>query len=256
MKVVILAGGKGTRLSELTEKTPKPLIKIGGEALIIHIMNHYSSYGYNDFIVCLGYKNKEFKDFFLQYRLHNNDITIDFPNNNIEIYNSKKIPWKVTLIDTGLESPTCTRLEKIKSLLPENDPFMLTYGDGISDINLEEELKSHLESEKVATVCGVAKKEEKGILKVNKSNYNINFSEKPNDSRELINGGFFIFNYDVVNYFKLFKKSNIEYDLLPHLANQNDLNVYEHNGFWQSVDTLKDVNHLNSLFSNGKIKNK
>jgi glucose-1-phosphate cytidylyltransferase len=245
MKTVILAGGFGSRLSEETHLKPKPMIEIGGKPIIWHIMKHYSKYNLNDFVICLGYKGYIIKEYFANYFLHMSDITIDIKNNKLEIHQINSEPWKITLIDTGEDTMTGGRIKRIQKYV--DGPFCMTYGDGLSDVNISKLLEFHKKNNLLATVTAVQPPGRYGSLQL-KNNNVTTFQEKlPGDSN-FINGGFFVLEPNVFDYIK--DDSTIfEREPLENLANKNQLGAYRHNGFWQSMDTLRDKNKLEKLWS-------
>lgn len=252
MKVVILAGGLGSRLSEETHLIPKPLVSIGEFPIIMHIMNIYSHYGYNDFIICLGYKGNKIKEYFLNYMNIQADLTVDLKNNEVTHINRKNLDWKITLIDTGKDSMTGGRIAKVVQQLDE--PFHCTYGDGLGDINIEELVNFHKNSKTKSTVTAVRPPARFGSLKINDSSdfpYVESFSEKPLGDSMWINGGFFIFDPSI------FEKSIpddavLETDILPSLVQDKELSVYKHESFWHPMDTIRDKNILQELWESGK----
>ena len=250
MKVVILAGGFGTRISEETQNTPKPMIEIGGMPIICHIMNHYSKYGLNDFIICLGYKGYAFKEYFSNYFLHNSDVTFDYSNNTHNYHQSRAQNWKVTLVDTGLHSMTGGRIKRIQSYLNPNETFLLTYGDGLSDVNVEHLLKSHSESGKTCTITAVAPPGRFGSLKII-NNAVTEFIEKPNGDGGRINGGYMACEPAFLDYLEG-DKTVLEEEPLRNLASDSQLNSFKHDGFWQPMDTLRDKNVLEAQWATGE----
>jgi glucose-1-phosphate cytidylyltransferase len=250
MKVVILAGGRGTRISEETEVLPKPMIQIGGRPVLWHIMKLYSHYGFNDFIICLGYKGFVIKEYFANYFLHSSDITIDLNNNKIEVIGSKAEPWKVTLIDTGLETMTGGRIKRIEKYT-QDKPFLLTYGDGVGDVNIKELVEFHKSKNKLATVTAVQLEGRFGALNIEKEDEVSSFAEKPRGDGAWINGGFFVLEPGI---FKYIKDDTIiwEHGPLEKLAKDNQLNAYKHKGFWKCMDTLRDKVEFDLLWSAGK----
>jgi glucose-1-phosphate cytidylyltransferase len=249
MKVVILAGGLGTRISEESHLKPKPMIEIGGKPILWHIMKTYAQAGLNDFIICCGYKGYVIKEYFANYFLHNADITFDFANNQQTIHQSFSDPWKVTVVDTGEETQTGGRLKRVARYLGQED-FCFTYGDGVSNINLQELIKFHQTQKKLATVTAVQPPGRFGQLGL-KGNAVEKFIEKPVGDGGYINGGFFVLNPSVIDY--------IDQDLtiwekepMMNLAKEGQLAAFMHDGFWQPMDTLRDKNHLESLWSSGK----
>lgn len=251
MQVAILAGGFGTRLSEETNLIPKPMVEIGGKPILWHIMNIYSKQGYNDFIIMLGYKSYIIKEYFANYFLHQSDLTIDLKNNKLEILNSKSEPWKVTLIDTGLNSMTGHRVKRIEKYI-EEDTFMLTYGDGVSNINLKNLLNFHKQQESIVTLTAVQPKGRFGSLNINENNTIIDFNEKPKGDNSWVNGGFFVVEKDVFDHINDNPSCNWEDDVLTPLAEKNLLSAYKHDGFWQCMDTLREKVLLNKLVEDGK----
>lgn len=250
MKTVILAGGYGTRLSEETEIKPKPLVEIGGKPILWHIMKIYSSYGLNDFVICLGYKGYLIKEYFYNYFLHNSDVTIDVKNNKLKILNQKSESWTVTLVDTGKDTVTGGRLKRVSKYLGNKD-FCFTYGDGVSDVNIKELIKFHKKSKKLATVTAIKPPEKFGILKINKNNIVEGFFEKQQGLDKYINGGFFVLSPKVL---KFISGDNISWEQEPmeHLAKIKQLSSYKHKGFWHPMDTLRDKRHLEDLWNSGK----
>ena len=246
MKVVILAGGYGTRLSEETDHLPKPMIEIGGRPILWHIMKIYSYYGFNEFIILLGYKGYVIKEFFLNYYLHQSNVSIDLESNKLEILNNVSEPWKVTLLDTGLDTMTGGRIKQIKPYL-DKEPFFLTYGDGVSNVNIKKLLAFHKKKKKKITVTGIKRDERYGILDVTKEDLVKGFKEKPKDTNDWINGGFFVCEPEVLDKLKS-KKTVFEQDPLKNLANEKEMSVYKHNGFWQCMDTLRDKTYLEKLY--------
>jgi len=249
MKVVILAGGLGTRISEESHLKPKPMIGIGDKPILWHIMKIYSYYGYNDFIICCGYKGYVIKEYFSNYFLHTSDITFDFSDNNkIVIHNNVAEPWKVTLVDTGLDSMTGKRVKLIKPYIKESEDFMLTYGDGVSDIDINKLVLYHNQHKKLATVTSIQPTGRFGALNIDKNNIIESFEEKPKGDNSWINGGFFVFNYKVFDYIP---DGNIifEKEPLKNLAKDKQLVAYKHDGFWQCMDTMRDKSYLESLWT-------
>jgi len=249
MKVVILAGGRGTRISEETGSIPKPMIEIGGKPIIWHIMKLYSHYGFNDFIICLGYKGYVIKEYFANYFLHSSDIELDLSNNQMNVLGSKAEPWKVTLIDTGLNTMTGGRIKRIKEHV-KNGTFLLTYGDGVGDINIKELIAFHKKSGKEATITAVQIAGRFGALNIDSKDCVQSFLEKPNGDGAWINGGFFVLEPDILDYIKddatLWEK-----DPLEKLAIDDELNAYKHTGFWKCMDTLRDKIELEELWEKG-----
>jgi glucose-1-phosphate cytidylyltransferase len=249
MKVVILAGGFGTRLSEETHLRPKPMVDIGDKPILWHIMKIYSSYGYNDFVICLGYKGYMIKEYFANYFMHQSDITIDLINNSIETHHSQAEPWKVTLVDTGKESMTGGRIKRIQKYVG-NEPFLLTYGDGVGNVDIAELVKCHNESKKLVTVTAVQPSGRFGALNLNEFNQVNSFMEKPKGDGSWINGGFFVCEPEVFNY--LHSDSEIwEREPMEQIAKEGQLQAYKHVGFWKPMDTLRDKQELEQAWESG-----
>ena len=247
MKAVILAGGYGTRISEETHVKPKPMIEIGGMPILWHIMKHYSDYGINDFVICCGYKGYIIKEYFANYFLHRSDVTFDIKNNKMEVHKKFAEPWKVTLVDTGLDTMTGGRLKKVESYL-DNETFCFTYGDGISNVNISESLKFHKDTGTIATVTAVQPPGKFGRMNL-KENIVNHFEEKPIGDEGWINGGYFVLEPSVFKYLK--DESTIwEREPLEELAKNKQLSAYKHTGFWQPVDTLWDKNYLENIWKN------
>lgn len=247
MKVVILAGGLGTRLSEETDIKPKPMIEIGGKPVLWHIMKIYSHYGFNDFIVCLGYKGYIIKEYFANYFLHQSDITIDLKKNDLEIHDSKAEDWKITLIDTGLHTMTGGRIKRIKEHVGSGT-FMLTYGDGVGDVNIMELLDFHYRHGIYATVTAVQPLGRFGALNLSPSERVLSFHEKPQGDNAWINGGFFVLEPKVFDYIEG-DETIWERTPLERLADDGQLAAYKHHGFWKPMDTLRDKNELNEMWN-------
>jgi glucose-1-phosphate cytidylyltransferase len=248
MKVVILAGGFGTRLAEETHSIPKPMVEIGGKPILWHIMKIYSTYGFNDFVICLGYKGYVIKEYFANYFLHNSDVTIDIKNNSMEIHNNYSEPWKVTLVDTGLDTMTGGRIKKVAKYL-DDETFMLTYGDGVGDMNIKELVEFHKNHGKLATVTATQPEGRFGALKL-ENNKVASFAEKMDNRNSWINGGFFVLEPEVINYIK--DDTTIwEREPLEKLSKDGALMAYFHNGFWKPMDKLKDKMELEEMWSSG-----
>jgi glucose-1-phosphate cytidylyltransferase len=246
MKVVILAGGLGTRLIEETNIKPKPMVEIGGYPILWHIMKIYSSYGFNDFIICLGHKGHVIKDFFSKYYLNNNDFTIKTNNDNITIHKRTSESWNISLIDTGSETMTGGRILKIKKYL-NNEPFMLTYGDGVSNIDIKKLLDHHKSSKKYCTLTAVKPEAKFGVLDIDGNNLVTSFAEKNQEDIGWINGGFFVCEQEIFNYLRNDKEVWERYPL-ESLSGLNNLSAYKHEGFWKPMDTLKDKIELNKIW--------
>lgn len=250
MKAVILAGGFGTRISEETVLKPKPMIDIGSRPIIWHIMNIYSYYGINDFIICCGYKGYMIKEYFTNYHTHMSDMTIDFRTGDIKYYNSKAEPWRITLIDTGLNTMTGGRLKRIKDYIG-NETFMLTYGDGISDVNINKLLDFHRYNGKIATVTAVQPAGRFGALNIDDNGQVSTFVEKPVGDGGWINGGFFVLEPEIFNYLSD-DSTVLEQEPLKNLTKENQLSAYKHEGFWKPMDTLRDKEELEKLWIGGQ----
>ncbi|MBP7088330.1 MAG: glucose-1-phosphate cytidylyltransferase [Candidatus Omnitrophica bacterium] len=251
-KVVILCGGRGTRLREETEIRPKPLVEIGARPILWHIMKIYAYYGYNDFILCLGYKGSMIKEYFYHYHLLMNDFTVKLDSKREVIFHnqSDEINWNVTLIDTGLNTFKGARIKKIEKYI-DTDLFLLTYGDGVADINIKEIVNYHKKQGKIATLTGVRPPSRFGDL-IAKEGKVLSFTEKPQASGGLINGGFFIFNKKIFDYLTNDEDCDFEKGALERLAREGELSVYEHKGSWECMDTYRETEHLNELWDNKK----
>jgi glucose-1-phosphate cytidylyltransferase len=249
VKVVILAGGLGTRLSEETVVKPKPLVAIGGKPILWHIMKIYSSYGVNDFIVCLGYKGYLIKEYFANYYLHMSDVTFEMKNNKMKVHNNKAEPWTVTLVDTGDATATGGRLLRVREFL-EDEPFCFTYGDGIADIKIQDLLSFHTKSNVKATLTAVQPPGRYGAVEIEHGRVR-NFQEKPRGDGGWINGGFFVLEPSVIDYLKG-DRTSWEGDSLVKLAHDGQLAAFKHDGFWRPMDTLRDKNVLEDLWESGK----
>jgi glucose-1-phosphate cytidylyltransferase len=251
MKVVILAGGYGTRISEESHLKPKPMIEIGEYPILWHIMKIYSTYGFNEFIICLGYKGYKIKDYFLNYYLYKSDVTVDFAYGNQSIiHNQKAEPWKITLAETGLESMTGGRVKLIQKYIG-NEPFLLTYGDGIGDINIKELVKFHQSHGKLATLTTIQPTGRFGSLDISQEHEVKAFKEKVKGDGGWINGGFFVLQPEVFDYIDN-ETTILEKEPLEKLASLGELMAYRHSGFWQPMDTLRDKNYLEGLWKSGK----
>ncbi|OUL43218.1 glucose-1-phosphate cytidylyltransferase [Prochlorococcus sp. HOT_208_60] len=247
MQAVILAGGLGTRLSEETANKPKPMVEIGGKPILWHILKIYSSYGINEFIICCGYKGYIIKEYFANYFLHNNDVTLDLANNSMEVHSKKSEPWKITLIDTGEKTLTGGRLARVKKYI--NGTFCFTYGDGVADINLRNLISHHINSGKKATLTAVKPPGRFGALEFERGKI-ISFQEKPEGDGSWINGGFFVLEPSVIDLIDG-DSCTWEQEPLKKLAQDGELNAFNHRGFWQPMDTLRDKNNLERLWIKG-----
>ena len=251
MKVVILAGGFGTRISEESHLKPKPMIEIGEKPILWHIMKIYSHYGFNEFIICLGYKSHMIKEFFADYYLHTSDVTFDLSKNEMEVHNNYSEPWKVTLVDTGLNTLTGGRIKRIGKYLPKDEPFMLTYGDGVSDIDLNELLKYHKSHSKLATMTAINVNSRFGVLNIEDNSHIASFTEKSKEDGGWINGGFMVLEPEVLDYIEG-DETIFERDPLENLAKEGQLMAYKHHGYWQCMDTKRDHDLLEDLWNNDK----
>lgn len=248
MKVVLLAGGYGTRLSEETQTIPKGMVEIGGQPILWHIMKIYSAHGFNEFIVCCGYKSYVIKEYFANFDLHRSDVTFDFSKGSVITHSKRTEPWKVTLVDTGLDTMTGGRIKRVAPFI-EEDNFLLTYGDGVSDVNIKALVETHNKSGKLATVTAVRPPGRFGAMKINGNSVNT-FIEKPDGDGDYINGGFFVVNRKV---FDLIDNDTTVWEQKPlqSLAHDHQLNAFMHNGFWFAMDHLRDKNQLEKLWASG-----
>jgi len=249
MKAVILAGGLGTRLSEETVVKPKPMVEIGGKPIIWHIMKHYSAHNINDFIICCGYKGYIIKEYFANYFLHMSDVTFDMRENQMHVHNMRAEPWNVTLVDTGDNSMTGGRLARVANFLQHEEAFCFTYGDGLSDVNITQLVDFHRSHRKLATLTATFPPGRFGALDIENTVVR-NFKEKPKGDGGMINGGFFVLSPEVLNYIDGDSCIWEQYPL-NQLAAEGQLMAYEHHGFWQPMDTLRDKVLLDSLWSDG-----
>jgi glucose-1-phosphate cytidylyltransferase len=249
MKVVLLAGGFGTRLSEETHLKPKPMVEIGGKPILWHIMKIYAEHGFNEFVICLGYKGYVIKEYFANYYLHQSDVTFNMANNDMEIHSSSAEPWKVTLVDTGLHTMTGGRVKKVKPYL-NDEPFLLTYGDGVSDVDIKELVKMHKAHGKKVTVTSVQPSGRFGALDISADSQVLSFLEKPKGDGSWINGGFFVCEPSVLDYID--EDSTIfEQAPLMNLAKEGEMMTYKHDGFWQPMDTLREKDNLEKAWQSG-----
>jgi glucose-1-phosphate cytidylyltransferase len=252
MKVLILAGGFGTRLSEETDIKPKPMAEIGNKPILWHIMKMYSHYGYNNFVVLLGYKGYYIKEYFLNYYLHQSDVTIDLATNKMEVHNNNSEPWKITLLDTGLHTMTGGRIKRAEDFI-DNEPFLLTYGDGVSDVNISKLVEFHKSHNKLITMTAVQPEGRFGALSFGEEDRVGSFSEKPKGDGTWINGGFFVCQPEVLHYIQN-DESVFEKEPLEKLASDGQLYSFKHTGFWKCMDTLRDKNQLNEMWSTNNSK--
>jgi glucose-1-phosphate cytidylyltransferase len=250
MKAVILAGGLGTRISEETYLKPKPMIEIGGKPILWHILKMYSSHGVNEFIICCGYKGYVIKEYFANYFLHMSDVTFDMQSNSMEVHHKKAEPWRVTLVDTGEETMTGGRLKRVGDYLKDEDLFCFTYGDGVSDVDISKSIDFHKQHGKLATVTAVQPPGRYGALSMEGAKVS-GFTEKPRGDGGLINGGFFVLSPKCIEFIA-YDQTSWESEPLTRLASENQLMAFTHNGFWQPMDTLREKNLLEDLWSSGK----
>lgn len=251
MKVVILAGGLGTRLMEETESRPKPMVEIGGKPILWHIMKLFSNYGFNEFILCLGYKSTLIKEYFMNYYLYNSDMTIDISKNEIQVHGTNSESFKVTLVDTGLNTNTAGRIKKIKKFV-ENETFMLTYGDGLADVNFFDLIEFHKSQNKIATLTTIQTPGRFGNLEFGDEGIVKNFVEKPQGDGMWINGGFFVLEPQIFSYLEGNMES-VQWEKKPliEIAKDNQLAAYKHKGFWKAMDALRDRIELEALWESG-----
>lgn len=249
MKVVILAGGYGTRISEESQYKPKPMIEIGEQPILWHIMKYYSSYGYDDFIILAGYKQYVIKEYFADYFLHNSDITFDLASNNMTVHNNNSEKWKVTVVDTGLDTMTGGRVKRVQKYIG-NEPFMLTYGDGVCNVDLNALKAFHEGHGKTATITMASIAQQKGVLDVEDGRIK-SFREKDDMDGALINGGYMIFNPEIFDYL-VDDRTILEQEPMRKLAEDGELMGYRHEGFWQCMDTQREKQRLESLWTGGE----
>jgi len=246
MKALILAGGFGTRISEETEQRPKPMIEIGGLPILWHVMKQYSCHNINEFVILLGYRGYFIKEYFSNYFLHQSDVTIDLANNSLEIHNNSSEPWKVTLLDTGLKTMTGGRVKRAKDYI-DDDTFLLTYGDGVSDVNISETIRFHQNHGKLVTMTSIQPEGRYGALDINENNKVISFIEKPKGDGNWINGGFFVCDKKVLDYIDD-DNTVFEREPLVKLADEGEIISFKHDGFWRCMDTLRDKVQLNEMW--------
>ena len=248
MKAIILAGGFGTRLSEETDLRPKPMVEIGSKPILWHIMKTYSQYGINEFVILLGYKGYYIKEYFANYFLHQSDVTIDLSNNEMQIHNNQSEPWKVTLVDTGLNAMTGARIKKAKQYI-DNEPFLLTYGDGVGDINIQETLDFHKQHGKLLTMTSAQPDGRFGALNIDQNTNQVSeFQEKPKGDGSWINAGYFVCQPEILDYIDSGDGVIFEQEPLKKLAKDGQIHTYQHDGFWMPMDSLRDKNELNKLW--------
>lgn len=249
MKVVILAGGFGTRISEESHLKPKPMVEIGEQPILWHIMKYYSEFGYHDFVICLGYKQYVVKEYFADYFLHTSDVTFDLANNQMEVHNNYSEPWRVTLVDTGLNTMTGGRIKRIRDYVGD-ETFLLTYGDGVSTVDLDALMAFHKNHGKIATITGVNIGQRFGVLEVDEDGAIREFREKNDDDGKIVNGGFMVMEPGVFDYIDgdetVFEKAPLE-----NLARDGQLMVYRHDGFWKCMDTQRDRMQLEKMWQEG-----
>ena len=249
MKVAILAGGLGTRLSEETTIKPKPMVEVGGKPILWHIMNIYASHGYKEFVIALGYKGEIIKDYFLNYHYHSHSLTVQLKTGDIKIHNNEGEDWIVHLLDTGADSNTGGRVKQAAEFIG-NEPFMLTYGDGVSNVNIPHLIEFHKEQNKLVTMTAVRPPARFGQMIIEDRRV-VQFKEKPQIAEGWINGGFFVLQPEIIKYIKG-DQTAWEYESLENIAEDGQLSAYQHEGFWQSMDTIRDVHLLNKLWQEEK----
>lgn len=250
MKAVILAGGLGTRLSEETDLKPKPMVEIGGKPILWHIMKMYSAHGIHDFVICCGYKGYVIKEYFANYFLHMSDVTFNMRENTMQVHNQRAESWNVTLVDTGEHSMTGGRLQKVANYVMQDDLFCFTYGDGLSDVNIAQTIEFHKAHGKLATLVATQPASRFGVLTIEENTVR-EFQEKPTNEGGLINGGFFVLSPEVLSYLDG-EHCVWEQNPLKQLAHEGQLMAYEHRGFWQPMDTLREKMYLENLWKEGK----
>ncbi len=249
MKVVILAGGYGTRISEESQEKPKPMIEIGGKPIMWHVMKLYSFYGYNEFIICCGYKGHMIKEYFANYYLNNSDVTFDLNSNSVTVHNTYSEPWKISLIDTGKDTMTGGRVKRIEPYV-DKSPFFLTYGDGVSDVNINALLEFHKKSGKKATITAIQPEVRFGHIDIADNGEVLRFAEKEKQDIGWINAGFMVLEPDIFSYIKD-DTTVFEREPMERLAEERELSAYKHTGFWQCMDTMRDKKKLEELDKRG-----
>lgn len=252
MKVVILAGGMGTRISEESHLRPKPMIEIGGKPILWHIMKIYSHYGYNDFIICCGYRGHMIKEYFMDYYMYESDVTINLKDNTTTIHENITEPWKVTLVNTGIGTPTAGRILQIKKYV-KDEPFMMTYGDGVSNINIRALVEYHKKQGKIATITATRPAGRWGAIQVDEiQNLVSSFREKDKEDQAWINAGFAVFNKEIFDYLE--ENQMLEQRPYERLANDSQMSAYKHIGFWSPMDTMRDKNFLEEQWETGNAQ--
>ena len=253
MKVIILCGGFGTRLREETETRPKPMVEIGGKPILWHIMKTFGHYGYNDFVLCLGYKGEVIKNYFLNYENLNNDFTIELGTRNVQVHNTfEENGWRVTLVDTGLHSMTGARVKRVEKYV-DGDRFMLTYGDGVTDLDINELVRFHESRRKIGTVTGVSPPSRYGEMGISGDRV-VSFREKPHSPDSFISGGYFVFERAFFQYLSEAESCVLEREPMERLTAESQLGVYTHEGFWQCMDTYRDYVYLNELWNKDRAR--
>ncbi|MEO7767068.1 MAG: glucose-1-phosphate cytidylyltransferase [Ferruginibacter sp.] len=250
MKAVILAGGMGTRISEATHLIPKPMVEVGGKPIIWHVMKTYAAHGINEFIICCGYKGYMIKEYFANYFRHNSDITIDLANNSLEIHDNYSEPWKITLIDTGLNTMTGGRVKRIQKYIGD-ETFLLTYGDGVGDINITETIRQHQASGKIFSTTAYKPEGRFGALEIQPDDTVSSFLEKPQGDGAWINAGYFVCEAQVFDYLSGDDAQILEREPLENISRDGKMRAYKHRGFWKPMDTLRDNMELNALWEKG-----
>ncbi|HNX91457.1 MAG TPA: glucose-1-phosphate cytidylyltransferase [Candidatus Omnitrophota bacterium] len=247
MKVVILCGGRGTRMGSDTTTIPKPMVDIGGKPILWHIMKIFSHYGFNEFVLCLGYRGYLIKEYFSHYFLHMSDVTIDMKNNKTQIHSTASEPWKITLVDTGVKTFTGGRIRRIRKYV-EGEPFLLTYGDGLADINVKKLIKLHKDNKRLATVTGYQTAGRFGVLEIGNKNNVTSFLEKPIGEGSWINAGFFVLEPEIFDYIDESDDCVWENKPLGKIAREQQLSVYKHTGFWKCMDTIREKDEMEALW--------
>ena len=250
MKVVILAGGFGSRISEESHLKPKPMIEIGDKPILWHIMKYYANFGYDDFVICLGYKQYMIKEYFADYFLHNSDVKLDLATNEMQVLNKTGEKWKVTLIDTGLNTMTGGRIKRIKDYI-EDDNFFLTYGDGLCNVDINKELEFHLSHKKILTLTTVSIGNQKGVIELATNNQVKSFREKNNEDNAIINGGYMVCNRKIFDYIEG-DSISLEKEPFNKLVLEGEMMSFRHNGFWQCMDTQREMKYLCELWESNK----